>query len=195
MARRVYFAFHYEDVKKFRVNVVRNSWLTKEDRKSAGFFDASLWEKVKKEGDLAIKRMINDGLTNTSVTAVLAGTETWKRPWVRYEILKSFERGNGLLTIFIHQIGDKDQNVSKKGPNPLDYFYFRINGNRINLWEWQGKDWTSHGTISRDSVSYKFGQLTEGQFSKLFKIYDWKDDDGYNNLSKWVEYTASMAGN
>lgn len=28
MARRVYFAFDYEDVKDFRANVVRMSWVT-----------------------------------------------------------------------------------------------------------------------------------------------------------------------
>ncbi|WP_206919168.1 TIR domain-containing protein [Alicyclobacillus suci] len=194
MARRVYFAFHYEDVKKFRVNVVRNSWLTKEDRKSAGYFDASLWEKTKKEGDLAIKRMINSGLANTSVTAVLAGTETYARPWVRYEILKSFERSNGLFTVFIHKILDKDQKPAKKGPNPLDYFYFRIKGNKIELWEYEQKEWTHQKNIALDSVNYKFGTLKEGQFSKLFKSYDWKDDNGYNKFPKWVELAAANAG-
>ena len=42
MAKRVYFAFHYQDVIDFRVNVVRNHWMTKENRDAAGFFDASL---------------------------------------------------------------------------------------------------------------------------------------------------------
>ena len=48
MARRVFFSFHYErDI--WRVNVVRNSWLTK-GREAAGFWDASLWEEAKKKG-------------------------------------------------------------------------------------------------------------------------------------------------
>jgi hypothetical protein len=59
MAKRVYFCFHYQDVIDFRANVVRNHWLTKPDREVAGFFDASLWESAQKQGDVAIKRLIN----------------------------------------------------------------------------------------------------------------------------------------
>ena len=43
MASRVFFSFHYEDVKTFRADVVRNHSVTKE-RGEAGFFDASIWE-------------------------------------------------------------------------------------------------------------------------------------------------------
>jgi hypothetical protein len=48
MAKRVFFSFHYQDVIDFRVNVVRNHWLTKPDRSLAGFFDSSIWEDAKK---------------------------------------------------------------------------------------------------------------------------------------------------
>ena len=42
MARRVFFSFHYEkDI--WRASQVRNSWVTKPDRESAGFWD---WEKI-----------------------------------------------------------------------------------------------------------------------------------------------------
>jgi len=102
MARRVFFSFHYErDI--WRANVVRNSWVT-QDREAAGFWDASLWEEAKKQGDEAIKRMINRGLENTSVTAVLIRSETASREWVQYEIKRSYERLNGLLGIFIDGI-------------------------------------------------------------------------------------------
>ena len=46
MAKRVFFSFHYQDVIDFRANVVRQHKLTKDD--SAGYFDASIWEKAKK---------------------------------------------------------------------------------------------------------------------------------------------------
>jgi len=88
MAKRVFFSFHHDDVKSFRANVVRQHWVTKPNRDVAGFFDASIWEKAKKEGSTALKRMINSGLKNTSNTCVLIGTGTYKRPWVRYEIFK-----------------------------------------------------------------------------------------------------------
>lgn len=116
MARRVYFAFHYRDVASFRANVVRNSWVTKPDRDEAGFFDASLWEEAKKKDDDAIKRMINNALEGTSVTVVLIGAETSGRKWVKYEIKKSHERGNGLLGIYIYTISRIKMAVpTKKG--------------------------------------------------------------------------------
>ncbi len=66
MARRVFFSFHYErDI--WRANVVRKSWITK-DRIDAGFFDASLWEEAKTKGKEALKKLVRDGLKNTSVT-------------------------------------------------------------------------------------------------------------------------------
>ena len=77
MARRVFFSFHYgRDI--WRVNQVRQSWVTK-DRETAGFWDASLWEEARKKGDAAIKKMIDDALRNTSVTVVLIGAETAHR--------------------------------------------------------------------------------------------------------------------
>jgi hypothetical protein len=195
MARRVYFAFHYKDVANFRVNVIRNSWLTKSDREAAGFYDASLWEKAKKESDLALKRLINGGLYNTSVTAVLAGSETYSRRWVRYEIIESFKKGNGLLNIYIHQILDKNRQKDSKGGNPLDFFYFRIDSmsRKIHIWEYTD-EWVSMGSIPSTQVSYNFGKLTEGKFSALFPSYDWVDNDGYNNFSTWVDKAAAQAG-
>src|SRR5207249_1722486 len=119
------FSFHYQDVITFRANVVRNHHVTKEVGQ-AGFFDASLWEAAKSYGKISLKRLINSGLENTSVTCVLIGTETWKRPWVRYEILKSYDRGNVLLGIHINSIPDKNNQTFPQGLNPFDYLGFYI---------------------------------------------------------------------
>jgi hypothetical protein len=132
MARRVFFSFHYErDI--WRANVVRNSWVTQEDREAAGFWDASLWEEAKKRGHEAIKRMIDSALEGTSVTAVLIGAETAGREWVKYEIKKSHENGNGLLGVYIHNIKDQDGNTDTEGSNPFDNFYIEENGKRTYL--------------------------------------------------------------
>lgn len=56
-------------------------------------------------GRLAIKRMINGALKGSSVACVLIGQHTWERPWVRYEILKSLARGNGILGVHVHDVG------------------------------------------------------------------------------------------
>jgi hypothetical protein len=104
MAKRVFFCFHYQDVVDFRANVVRNHWVTKDDREEAGFFDASLWESTKRRGSDALKRLVNQGLENTSTTCVLIGSQTFARTWVRYEILKSMKRGNKVIGVHINGI-------------------------------------------------------------------------------------------
>lgn len=188
MVRRVFFSFHYEDVASFRANVVRNSWVTKPNQESAGFFDASLWEQVKKEGNIAIKRLINKGLKNTSVTAVLAGSQTYTRPWVQYEILESFKKGNALLTIYIHNIRDKRGLTSAKGPNPLDYIFFRKDPiNRIiNLWQWKNNQWEYYDKVNYSNINY-YIEFNEGTLAKLFPAYDWTFDHGYQNFGRWIE--------
>lgn len=116
MARRAFFSFHYEnDV--WRANIVRNSWVTKEDREAAGFIDAADFEEVKKGGDAAIKRWIDNQLLSTSVTVVLIGSDTSNRPYVKYELQRSYERGNGMLGIYIHKLKDRNGNTSSKGDN------------------------------------------------------------------------------
>jgi Thoeris protein ThsB, TIR-like domain len=69
-----------------------------------GFYDASLWEDTKKQGKTALKRLINSGVDNTSNTCVLIGSSTYARPWVRYELLKSFKRGNHIFGVHINGI-------------------------------------------------------------------------------------------
>jgi hypothetical protein len=116
MARKVFFSFHYErDV--WRAGQVRNSWVTKPDRDTAGFWDSASWEEVKKKGEAAIKKWIDDQLTGTSVTVVLIGAETSKRDYVKYELEQSWKKGNGILGIYIHLMKDKDGKTDTKGNN------------------------------------------------------------------------------
>lgn len=116
MARRVFFSFHYEnDV--WRANIVRNSWVTKPDTEAAGFVDAADFEEVKKGGDAAIKRWIDKQLEGTSVTVVLIGSDTSNREYVKYELQKSYSKGNGMLGIYIHQLKDRNGKTSTKGSN------------------------------------------------------------------------------
>jgi len=189
MARRVYFAFHYQrDI--WRVNEVRNSWVTQE-REEAGFYDASLWEESKKKGDLAIKRMINAGIQNTSVTCVLIGTETFKRRWVQYEIVKSFDKGNGLLGVYIDSLADKDRNTCPRGKNPFDYLGIVLadDGKSAEVKVWDNGSWVNYTDYPKVTCNYKAGYGGNFyQFSKLgAKLYDWSEDDGYTNFDTWVE--------
>lgn len=144
MARKVFFSFKYDDVA--RAMIVRNSWVTQD---SAGFIDKAEFEEVKKKGDAAIKRWIDDQLKNTTVTVVLVGENTKKSKWVQYEIDESNKRGNGLLEI----------NISK-----------------INAF--------GRGTSS----------FCGWMLSNKYKGYRWVADEGYNNLSTWIEEAAEFAG-
>jgi hypothetical protein len=193
MARRVFFSFHYQDVLDFRANVVRKHWVTKPDRSAAGFFDASIWEAAKKTGPIALKRLIHSGLENTSVTCVLAGSHTYARPWVRYELLRSFRKGSKLLTVHINSIKGRDGLTKVKGPNPLSYLAVRYSatGDTATLLEYADGKWTNYTEID-GSATYRTGGVDlkyRGKAFQLASLYserDWVADDGYNNFAAWV---------
>lgn len=114
--RRVFFSFHYrEDV--WRASNVRNSG-NFDAVSAAGWKDASLWEATKREGDAAIRRIIDDGLKNTSVTVVLIGSNTAQRRWVTYEIEQSMARSNGIFGVRIHRMKDQLGKRSTRGTTP-----------------------------------------------------------------------------
>jgi hypothetical protein len=193
MAKRVFFSFHYQDVIDFRANVVRNHWLTKPDREAAGFFDASVWETAKKTNSTAVKRLIHSGLDGTSVTCVLIGSQTYARPWVRYEIMKSFRKGNRILGVHINSITGKDKQTKYQGPNPLEYLgvTFSQSGDTGTLYEKVDGNWQEYSEIDGSST-YRTGGVAEQYRGKGFnlgrwyKIFDWVSDDGYNNFADWV---------
>ena len=102
MARRTFFSFHYKrDV--WRAKQVRNSWVTKTDKKASGFFDSSVFESKQRTSDEALKRFLREGLEGAGVTCVLAGNQTAHRRWVRYELVRSFRVGKGILCARIHR--------------------------------------------------------------------------------------------
>jgi hypothetical protein len=136
MARRVFFSFKYEDVS--RAMVVRNSWVT-QGREAAGFIDAAEFEKLKEEGDDAIQAWIDDQLDGTSVTVVLVGEDTCDSRWVKYEIEKSEEIGNGLLGIDISKIKDLNGKTSErcgKIPKGYDFYLWNNDDGYNNMGDW-----------------------------------------------------------
>lgn len=130
MARRAFFSFNYErDI--WRASQIRNSWVTKPEREGAGFWDSVAWEEVKKKGDDAVKRWIDNQLNGTSVTVVLIGAETNNRPYVDYEIQQSSKIGNGLLAIRIHNIKNQFGMTDTQGQNPFDFWHKTISGKQV----------------------------------------------------------------
>jgi hypothetical protein len=199
MARRTFFSFHYKpDVS--RAWVVRNSWVTKlaqGTREDAGFFDRSVFEACQRESDDALKRFLREGLSGTTATCVLVGAETCLRRWVRYEIFRSFMRGNGLLAIRIHTIGSLHSPPTASGGNPFECVAFTVAGNTVQFREIKTTGWqsaTDVGTMPLSEVAYNLGSRANHTFGNLFQIYDWETDNGYDNLGNWIESAAKQAG-
>ncbi|MFA6423388.1 MAG: TIR domain-containing protein [Patescibacteria group bacterium] len=190
MAKQVFFSFHYDDVKTFRANVVRNHGFTKENGQEAGFFDASIWEDSKRHGADSVKRLINSNLIGTTVTCALIGTETWSRRWVRYEILKSYDRGSTLLGVHINNVSDKNRQTFPRGRNPFDFLGFVISkdGRKLTYYEHDGTNWKIYQDLPPKVTNLNRQYWGNGfKLSNWVPCYDWVSENGYNNFATWVE--------
>ncbi len=133
MARRVFFSFHYKnDV--WRANQVRNSWVT-QGKEAAGFIDSADFEKLEEEGKEAIEKWIDNQLSGTSVTVVLIGGKTSSRAYVRYELRKSYKKGNGIIGVFIHKHKDQDGKTSTKGDTTFGELGKDKDGNSVYFFQ------------------------------------------------------------
>ena len=88
------------------------------------------WETLKKTGDKAVEKWIDDAMEYRSCVIVLVGSETASRHWVQFEIKKAWEKGKGLLGIYIHNIKDPRTGTCKQGENPFDRF--TVDGQKLS---------------------------------------------------------------
>lgn len=55
-----------------------------------------------------------------------------------------------------------------------------------------------HGTDTKGKNPLDYWTVTRNgekvPFSRLYKTYDWIDDDGYNNLASWIDHAAKASG-
>lgn len=126
MPRRVFFIFHF-DRDAWRVGQVRNSNVVQSKYDKNRFLDAAQWEQIKRHGDTAIKNWIDSQLEGTAVTIVLIGAQTSSRPWVKYEIEKSWNKGNGMIGVFINNLKNQAGFTDTKGNNPFEAFNMKNN--------------------------------------------------------------------
>lgn len=137
--------------------------------------------------------------TRTTVTCVLAGNRTWIRPWIRYELVRSFTEGKGMFGISIHSIRDMRSKLTDvAGANPFSCIGLEVKDQLIKFKEWNNRDaWIWYGDIPSMKlvdVRYPLNGRTNVLFDSLFPIYDWSINDGYTNLGGWVERAANHAG-
>ncbi|SFV03880.1 TIR domain-containing protein [Butyrivibrio sp. INlla21] len=155
MARSVFYSFHYEnDI--FRVNQVRNRWVTYGNQIQSGIIDHAEFEKIKRTGKKAVENWIDSQLDGTSATIVLIGAETLYREYVQYEICKSLHKNNAIIGVYINNLSDIKGMVC----SPCNRH-------------------TVIGYYSSGKPAY-FDEVADA-------IYDYRIDNGYENLDKWVE--------
>jgi len=126
--RKVFFSFHFE-ADAWRAAQIRNAGLVEGDEPLTD----NDWESVKRGGDTAIKRWVEDQLTNKSCAVVLIGSQTSVRKWVKYEIERAWNKKKGLVGIHIHGLEGRDGKQATKGSNPFDGFTFSGRGNLANV--------------------------------------------------------------
>lgn len=175
-------------------------------KKEETFIDGSIWEKSKTKGDDYLKKLIEHGLNNTSVTTLLIGEDTVSRRWVNYKIIKSFDRGNGILGIHINRIKGRT-GLTARGLNPLDRLGFKVSddGAKIRFYELKSRTWQifkdlpeinnkKSNTLYFDNHWFRGNEYGNFfRFSDKFLTYCWINDDGNKNFSNWVNEAAENA--
>ncbi|MBU1101466.1 MAG: TIR domain-containing protein [Bacteroidetes bacterium] len=130
LARTVYFSFDYNrDID--RVNQIRNMSGI-QARSSGGFTDATFWNDAVKKGDSHVAQLIQEGLKNTVVTIVCIGAVTAQNKYVEYEINQSLKRGNAIIAITIHHLGDNSGKPDVRGAKP-----YSIEKNAIPVYKYE----------------------------------------------------------
>jgi len=119
MAKRVFYSFHFDnDV--MRVQQIRNIGSIEDNSPVS----PQKWEEVRRGGDSAIEKWIDDNMSGKSSVVVLVGSDTANRPWVKHEIVKGWNDGKGVLGIRIHNIKCPRNGTCAPGQNPFDQVTF-----------------------------------------------------------------------
>jgi len=116
MIRKCFYSFHY-DADNWRVAKIRNIGAI-EGNQPAKDND---WESIKRGGNSAIEQWIRGQMTGRTCTILLIGSQTANRKWINHEIVESWNKGLGVVGIYIHGITDRNGTITSKGNNPFDF--------------------------------------------------------------------------
>ena len=209
--RKVFFSFHFDDV--MRVNNVRNAWKIDhpDNALMRSFYDSSLWESKKLEGDASVKDLIRQGVQYTSAVCVLIGTDTWSRRWVKYEIARSVIDERELLAVHLNGLNHHQRRQPDTlGYNPLQllgiyksstdklylYEYRNVGTNQLTGqadWRWQQyQDYTSPVALPRYLVEPAVGYVTP--LSHAAREHDFAAQEGHKNIGAWIDNAAQAVG-
>lgn len=114
MAKSVFYSFHY-DKDHWRVQQVMKMGALE----GQPILKSQEWESVKRRGDAAIQKWIQDQMAYKSAVVVLVGTETAERPWVRHEIAYAWDNHKPLVGVRIHGLANDKGYTASHGSNPF----------------------------------------------------------------------------
>jgi hypothetical protein len=77
MAKKVFYSFYYKEDSS-RIQQVINMGVVEGQAMLSG----QKWEEVKKKGDAAVEKWIDEQMKGKNCLVVLVGTKTSTRPWV-----------------------------------------------------------------------------------------------------------------
>lgn len=117
MPRRVFFSFHYK-ADAWRAAQVRNAGVVEGNNPVSD----NDWEAITRGGEDSIKRWIHEQMEGRSCCVVLIGAQTAERKWVQYEIAYAWDKGKGVVGVYIHNLKDREGRQAAKGRNPFDMF-------------------------------------------------------------------------
>lgn len=164
MARKVFFSFHYQP-DNWRVSQVRNIGAI-EGNQPAKDND---WETVVGGGDSKIKEWIANQMQGRTCTVILAGKNTANRKWINHEIVESWNKGMGVVVIYIHNLKNSQGEQTDKGANPLAY--------------------VTHGTTKKKLS--EIAKAYDPPFSTSTYVYD----HIVENIDKWIEEAIEIRKN
>jgi hypothetical protein len=130
--KKVFFSFYFDE-DFWRTQTIRNIGVICGEQPVS----ANKWEDVKRKGNSSIQSWIDENIKKNDCTVVLIGTNTYKRPWVLYEIQRSWELKKAMLGIHIHNIKNINGYGTDKGKSPFDYVYTSQNdlSERIKVYD------------------------------------------------------------
>lgn len=114
MAKSVFYSFHYAQ-DSWRVQQVINMGALE----GQALLESQDWEAVKRKGDAAVKRWINEQMAYKKAVVVLIGSKTASRRWVKHEIVEAWNRKKPLVGVRIHGLADRSGTADVRGPNPF----------------------------------------------------------------------------
>lgn len=114
--KRAFLSFHYAN-DSWRVQQIKNIGSIE----GQPLLSYNEWEKIKQQGDAAIKTWINDQMSSKSCVIVLIGSNTANRKWINYEISHAWDNGKSLVGVYINKLKDVNGSQSAKGSNPFAY--------------------------------------------------------------------------